>query len=217
MHAIQQAILDLAEKKNLAKMSLRDIGKAATGQEQYPQKIKYHIDRLINAGYLRIDERRELIERVSAGTNRSGIISLAIVGAANCGPATTFAEERVEGYLQLSKSIVGKDPSGYFTVRAIGNSMNKAKIGGLSIEDGDFVIINGNDLTPRNGDYVLSVIDGLANVKRFFKDVKSGQISLLSESSEDTMPIFIHPDDHLPYFIAGKVKYVLKKPKIKWI
>lgn len=215
MHPIQQTILDLAERRNLGKMSLRDIGREATGKDQAPQKVKYHLDQLVKSGYLLVDKKRGLIERVSQGESRSGFASLPIVGAANCGPATAIAEENVEGYLQLSKTITGRDPSNLFVIRAVGNSMNKARIGddGLSIQDGDFIVVNGKDRSPKNGDYVLSVIDGLANVKRFHKEQGTGQISLLSESTEECPPIFIHANDDAEYFVAGKVKYVLKKPK----
>lgn len=214
MHTIQKAILDLARRRNLAAMTLRDIGRKATGKEHSPQKIKYHIERLIHDGFLRVDDEIGTVEVVSQEENTPGFVALPMVGAANCGAASTIAEGNVEGYMHLSKTIAGNDPSSHFIIRAVGNSMSAARVGDneLPIEDGDYIVVNGRDRSPKSGDYVLSVIDGLANVKKFHHDEKTGQISLLSEGEEDMPPIFIHPDDTESYVVSGKVKCVLKKP-----
>lgn len=212
MHPIQQAILDLADKKNLKRLTLRDIGRIVTGEDQHPQAIQYHINRLLKAGLLREDKKRGVIERVSAGEKRMGFVSLPIVGAANCGPATIFAEESIEGYLQLSENLVPKNREKLFVLRAVGNSMNAADIKGKSIEDGDFVLIDGKAQTPNKfHPYVLSVIGGVANIKKFIR--QKNQIVLASESTEDFPPIYVHEDDALEFFINGLVLDVLKKPR----
>lgn len=43
--------------------------------------------------------------------------------------------------------------------------MNKANVNGKTIEDGDYLIIDSDYRSPRNGDVVLSVIDDMANIK----------------------------------------------------
>ncbi|HZT34945.1 MAG TPA: hypothetical protein VFA15_03425, partial [Nitrososphaera sp.] len=60
---------------------------------------------------------------------------------------------------------------------------------------------------------VLSVIDKMANIKRYHFDKENNQIVLMSESTQSFPPIHIHPDDD--YSINGKVIKVIKKPKIK--
>ena len=89
--------------------------------------------------------------------------------------------------------------------------MNRANIQGQSIEDGDNVIVNGEDKSPKNKDYVVSIIDNTANIKRIFVDEKNRRIVLFSESSQDFPPIYIHPHE-VSYFISGKVVDVIKKP-----
>jgi len=89
--------------------------------------------------------------------------------------------------------------------------MNCATVGGKAIDDGDYVVIDGENRTPEDGDLVLSVIDGMANIKRYRFDRENNQIVLLSESTQSFSPIFIHPDDD--YEINGKVVQVVKKPK----
>jgi SOS-response transcriptional repressor LexA len=216
MHPIQKAILDLAERRNLANMTLKAVGREATGEVQSAQLVQYHLDKLLADGFLREDKKENVIERVSRDGALTGIVSLPLLGNASAGPATALAEENIQGYFQVSRRMVGNSPSTHFIIRAVGNSMNKADIGGLSIKDGDLIVVDGKSRHPNNGDYVLSVIDGYANVKRFHQDPKTKQVTLFSESTEKHPPIYIHPEDPISYFVAGKVKYVLKTPTVKW-
>ena len=103
---------------------------------------------------------------------------------------------------------------GLIAIRASGNSMNKANIKNKNIDDGDYVIVNCK-IKPKNGDYVLAIIDDCANIKRLSINLKDKIISLISESTENHPTIFIHKDDY--FMINGVVKYVMKKPKISWI
>lgn len=212
MHSTQQSILELATSQNLYKLSLREIGKAATGKDQPPQLVKYHLQRLIDGGHLRVDERHGVIERVVRGEKHASFVPLPIVGAASCGPATQIAEQHVEGYLCLSQKFLPKDHSGLFVVRAVGSSMNCAQVKGKAINDGDFVVVDSKARQPESGSYVLAVTGGNANVKKFVKDA-DGQAMLLSESSENFSPIYIHPEDQTDFFINGCVVDVFKKPQ----
>ena len=124
-----------------------------------------------------------------------------------------MADQNIAGYLRISNSLLHRETNdGLFAIRADGFSMNQAKVGGKAIEDGDYLIIDGSDCTPRDGEVILSVIDGAANVKRFRRDQEHGQVVLVSDSSEDFAPIYIHPDDD--FFVNGKVIDVVKKPKL---
>ena len=91
--------------------------------------------------------------------------------------------------------------------------MNKASVGGKNIEDGDYVIIDGQDKHPKDGDYVLSIINGMANIKKFVKDEKNNMVVLLSESRQYFPPIYIHEDDLSDYVISGKVVQVIEGPR----
>ncbi len=90
--------------------------------------------------------------------------------------------------------------------------MNKSNINGMSIEDGDYLIIDSDYRSPRNGDIVLSVIDDMANIKKYVFDEENNQIVLVSQSTKDIPPIYIHEDDS--FMINGKVIQVIKKPKL---
>ncbi len=180
--------------------------------------VHQHLEALESKGFLEREKNQhrsitvrpvESIESPYAGTVGLDSISLPIVGSANCGPADIFAEENIEGYLKVSKSLLSRR-DGLFVVRASGDSMNKADFFGKTIEDGDFVIIDSLDRTPGHGDYVLSIIDGYANLKRFIID-RNGSKMLVSESSKQKhyKPIFLHESDD--FMINGKIISVIKK------
>ena len=214
MHTLQDKILKLSTKHNLAEMSLRQIGKLVS--EPSAQKIKHHLLQLEKNGLIQIDRLAKVMVKTRPGSlYRSSLVALPILGTANCGPATTYAEQEIHGYLRVSGKLLTKKRD-VFAIQAAGYSMNKANINGESIDDGDYVLVDPSARSIRNGDYVLSIIDGMANIKRYFDDKPSHRIILLSESSASYSPIFIHYDDMDNYLVNGKVIQVIKKPKRTW-
>ena len=89
--------------------------------------------------------------------------------------------------------------------------MNRALVQGKPIEDGDYIVVDSEPGEPKNNDIVLSIIDGMANVKKYYVDKENNQILLMSESTHDFPAIHIHEDDN--FMINGKVVGVIKKPK----
>jgi repressor LexA len=216
LHPLQEKILRLAQERNISQLSLRDLG-ALVG-DRSPQKIKHHLQQLEKRGLLKHDRVKGVIERPKQSwidgflTKGRRLLRIPIVGTANCGPAEALAEQNIEGYLRVSSSLLHRQAGrGLFAVRADGFSMNRTKVNDKAIEDGDYLIVDGNARTPRDGDVVLSVIEGAANVKRFRRDKEHNQIVLMSDSTQDFAPIFIHPQDE--FLINGKVIDVVKRPK----
>lgn len=210
IHPIQQKLLKISENINFSEMSLREIARLV--EEKHPQKISHHLAQLEKKGLIKVDRRSGNIKKIKAGKNNN-LITVPIVGSANCGEANIFAFEDIEGHLKISKKFINKNKN-IFAIKAHGLSMNRANIKGFSIENGDYVIIDGENRNPNSGDYVLSIIDEMANIKRFHIDKDKKQIALISESTENLPAIYIHPDDK--YMINGVVKYVIKKPKVNW-
>jgi repressor LexA len=208
LHPIQEKLLKIVSKINMEKMSLRDIGLLV--DESHPQKISHHLGQLEKKGFIEINKKTGEVKLINfkIGQSDSEIVAVPIYGNADCGEAKIIAEENLEGYLRVSRRLVGKVKN-IFAVRAQGPSMNRAKVNGVqAIEDGDYVLIDPVNKNPSNGDYVLSVIEGCANIKKFFLDKKENQIALVSESTENFKPIYIHADDN--YMINGLVKNVIK-------
>lgn len=216
MHNIQQKILNLAENHNLADFTLRKIGELVN-EPGSPQKIKHHLDQLIGKGLLVVSADGKEMKKIRQGLDDSSqLVSLPILGSANCGQALCFADDKIEGYLKISSSLLSdklinkiKD---LFVLKAVGNSMNRASVDGKNIENGDYVIIDKNAVSPKSGDYVISNIDGTANIKRFYADRDNNQLVLISESSQDFPPIYIHESDFINYMVCGRVVGVMKRP-----
>lgn len=209
MHALQSKLLALFRSRPDTAVNLRQLGLALGGE--HPQNIKYHLQRLAQKGLLQLRDDGTVALASARRSAQSPLIAIPIVGAANCGPARTIADEQIEGYLQVSPTLIGRRRN-LFAIRAVGDSMNRANVGGETIDDGDFVLIDPRQRTPKNGDYVLFVADGLANIKRFRREPQRQQLMLLSESTHDYPPIYIHPDDLSHALVNGTVVRVMKKP-----
>ncbi|MFA5831375.1 MAG: S24 family peptidase [Candidatus Paceibacterota bacterium] len=217
MHPIQQKILALSKSQNLAGLSLRKIGELI-GEPNSPQKIKHHIDKLKEKGLLNVSDDGKKLQPEKIGLDKNtNLISLPILGSANCGDARTYADGDIEGYLKISLKILGEKfknrLNNLFVLRASGNSMNRANVNGKTIDDGDFVIAEKTSAPPQNGEYIVSIIEGLANIKKFLFDAKNKHIILASESSMNFPPLYIHELDYADYFVGGKVVDVIKQPE----
>jgi repressor LexA len=215
LHPLQEAILRLAQDRNLAKLTLREIGRLVG--DSSPQKIKHHLQQLEKRGLLKMDREKKTTQKTMHGwidgflKKGKRLLRIPIVGAANCGPAELLAEQNIVGYLRISSSLIGRRVSeGLFAVRADGFSMNQARLNAKTINDGDYLIVDGNDRAPKEGQIILSIIDGAANVKRYHHDKENNQIVLMSDSTEDLAPIYIHPDDD--FLVNGRVVDVIKRP-----
>jgi SOS-response transcriptional repressor LexA len=205
MHSIQEKLLNLIDSQQIGSLTLREIGELIG--EKLPQKVKHHISQLEQKGFISFNRATREINRVSSSSENM-LVSIPILGSANCGSANLYADQNVEGYLKVSRRIVTRH-EGIFAVKADGNSLNKASIHGKSVEPGDYVIIDSKQTHPHDGDYVLSVIDGMANLKKYRLDKEHYRIVLLSESTQHHHPIFIHEADD--FRINGKVIDVIKK------
>jgi len=216
LHKIQEKLLKLAQEKNLGQLTLREIG-SLIGIDS-PQKIKHHLLQLEKKGFLKINKIRGLIEKSQQGwvkglLKKARLLSIPVLGSACAGPAQIFAEENIEGYLRVSDTLLkDKARNKLFALKVSGLSMNKAKLDDKTIEDGDYIIVNSEDVDPKNGEIILSVIDGMANIKRFYRDPANKQIVLMSDSTQEFPPIHIHEKDD--YMINGKVIQVIKKPSL---
>lgn len=162
--------------------------------------------------YLNDLEQKGYIERTSEergielrGLNQKMFVDVPIMGMANAGTALAFADDYIEGYLKVSKSIVREKD--VFAVQISGTSMNRAKINNKTIGDGDFVLVEKTE-EYTYGDKVLVVIDGLATVKTY-RIFDEDNIVLAPESTDKKhQPIFLTRDDN--FVISGKVIDVLK-------
>lgn len=211
LRSIDIELLKIARKADIKKMSLRQLGRLVNDMNpEHPQTIKYHLEKLEKQNLLNGNGKAKGGILLSKIKQAGKLFKLPILGSANCGLASVLAEENVIGYLRISPRLLErKIPDGLFVVKAIGDSLNQAyDVPGGPIENGDYVIVDSNEKEPQDGAYVLSVIDGMANLKRYRR--KANQIILKSESSESIPPIYVHEEEKDEFLINGTVVRVMK-------
>lgn len=209
MHPIQQKLLDIAKLQDITK--LRRIDLVEMVNCEYPSQITHHLNQLVKRGDLvRKDGRL-----VPALSTNAGLLRIPVMGEADCGEATKYADGRIVDNLAVSPSVLKPKLSNkLYALIARGDSMNQAVVEGKTIEDGDYIIVEKkDDYVPKDGDIIVSIIAGLANVKRLRRDNERQRILLLSESrrQKDFAPIVISDQDD--FSVDGKVVDIVKGVK----
>jgi SOS-response transcriptional repressor LexA len=64
-------------------------------------------------------------------------------------------------------------------------------------------------LTLSSGDYVVSLVNEAANIKRLYIDARNSRVVLFSESNANAQPIIIAKEDMSYYHPVGKVVEVI--------
>ena len=216
MHHIQKKLLELAKTNNLAECTLRRTAELVGDPDMSPGQVQHHLLQLEKRNLLFIN-RKNKTQRLESPVEDDRFVLVPIVGTASCGPALNYADEYNEGLLRISTQLRGKqlkqsnsDRCKYIAIRADGDSMNNARIGKSKqpINSGDFVLVDISQHYAEDGDYVLSIIGGMANIKRLKKHEE--YISLESESltPERFPPIIV--DQSEDCMINGKVIAVYK-------
>ena len=162
--------------------------------------------------YLKSLETKGYIKRIAgkdivlADQNDSNFMTIPILGTANAGSPTFFAEENVEGTIKVSKRLIKNDS--IFAIKVSGTSMNKSVINHKKVENGDYVLIDPDYKQYQDNDRVLVVVDGLATIKTF-KKLDEQTIGLFPESTDQVhQPIYLTPEDN--FVMNGKIVDVFK-------
>src|SRR4030043_2168555 len=106
------------------------------------------------------------VENENMSTGLEGVFQVPVYGLASAGEALAFAEDNIDGYLQISESLMRVSAKAkLFAVKTLGDSMNKEGIG-----DGDYVIFEKKDANfDYDGKIVVAVVNGLATIKHLRK------------------------------------------------
>ncbi len=215
MHPIQIELLKLSKEHDVASMKLSELQRL-TGAK-YLQQVKHHRAMLISKGKLQPStSSKEILSESNLIGEKSDLVRIPVLGSANAGHATLYAEARVSGYLRVSSSKLPiRLSEKLYALKVVGDSMNIAKIGPekLSADNGDYIIADGDTYIPISNDYVVSLIDGMANIKKLIVDKLHSQVALVSESTNEYPPIVIDIDDSMDYLAQSKVLHVIKSPK----
>jgi SOS-response transcriptional repressor LexA len=209
MHEIQRRLLALAEHDDIAKMSLRKVGERVG--VQHAAQVRHHLNYLVKQGRL-VKNAAGSFAMPDTSLSKSTLLTIPFMGEADCGEATMLATGQVQGYLSISPRMSHyTSTKNLYTLKAKGDSMDRASINGKSIEDSDYVLVHKcNASEVSDGDYIVSIFDSLANIKRLHIDRAHNRVVLLSESHRSRPPIIIAAEDMDYYEIVGKVVDVIK-------
>ncbi len=201
MNNAQNKIVEISKIYNIEDLSLRKLGQLIG--ISHPQTVKYYLEQVKVKGLIR---KRPIFNEIKSYNDT---IDLPILGEANCGLPTLIANKAEVDYLKISRNILKKKKN-IFAVRTIGDSMNKFKIDGKTLESGDFAIVDSNDKSPKDGSCIVSIIDGCACIKKFYFDHQNHRIALISQSTKVYAPIFIDIIDLDKLTICGRVIQIIK-------
>jgi repressor LexA len=163
-----------------------------------------YLEALEGEGHIRRWRGARGIQPLRSPTNGAETVPIPLVGEVPAGQAM-LAEESREGWVRLPREFVRSQSAKYFLLRVRGDSMNRARVSGERIENGDLVLIR-QQSTAQTGDVVVALIDGEATIKRLAK--APGYWLLKPESTNPVHhPIILHRD----FGIQGVVCRVLKK------
>jgi repressor LexA len=130
-------------------------------------------------------------------------VAIPIVGRVTAGPPLEAVED-VEGWIRIPMSSVRGRSDEHFLLRIVGDSMDKAEVGGVYIRDGDLALVRQQPIAAE-GDVVVAMIDGECTIKRLKKH--SGYYVLQPESSNaNHQPIIMDTD----FRILGIVRRVFR-------
>jgi len=167
------------------------------------RSVFLYLNALEEKGFIKRASKKRGIELKDCA--KKNFINVPVLGMANAGSPTFFAEENIEGYLKVSKALLKNRE--VFAIRVFGDSMNLAEINGKKIEEDDLILVDNQVKDFKNGDKVLTVIDGLATIK-VFKKISKKMIGLFPKSTNKKhQPIYLAPADD--FIINGKVIDVL--------
>jgi len=197
----QQAVLgfisDFMEKRRIPP-TVREIQKRFGFEST--NAVTSHLRVLEGKGYLK---RRPSISRGMELVSKSicfhpDIASVPLVGQIAAGNPI-FAEENIEGYLHLDKTLIRGD--GHFLLKVRGDSMK-----GAGIYDKDFVLVKKQERVE-SGDIAAVCWGGEATVKYFW--TKGSSIELRPANSSYS-PIRVTLEKHPDFRVLGKVRAVLR-------
>jgi DNA polymerase V len=102
------------------------------------------------------------------------------------------AEENMLGQVQMPKDFLKPPSAKFFLLRVRGDSMNRAKVEGQTIEDGDLVLVCQQERADP-GKIVVALVDGEATIKKLVK--ATGYYVLQPESTNPkNRPIVVAQD-----------------------
>lgn len=150
------------------------VRKIANGIGMVGSTVFRYLQEMNEKGMLVYDGKSVTTERI--GKFKTKTVSVPIVRNSTCG-TLPLTDENIEAYVSLPEAIFGT--GSFYILRARGMSMIQA-----GISDGDLVLIRNQD-TADNGNIVVTLVDGEATLKRYYKEKDYVRLHPENKSMED--------------------------------
>ncbi|MBK7182135.1 MAG: repressor LexA [Bacteroidetes bacterium] len=131
-----------------------------------PRSATLALVRIEKAGLIqRTNDNKIRLTNESWSENKSiTTVRVPLVGYIAAG-VPILAEENIETFISISTALA-RPNNKYFLLRVVGDSMNLAKVNGISIENGSIVLVRQQPIAENN-EIVVALIDDSATVKVF--------------------------------------------------
>ena len=163
-----------------------------------PRSASLIVNKLIKKGVLRRKDNGSLqfIKSLGDDTTRAQTVDIPLVGVVACG-APILAQENIQAKIPVSIKLA-RPPHRYFLLKATGDSMNQK-----GIDDGDFVLVR-QQITAKNGNTVVALIDNEATVKEFHE---AGETVILKPRSKNKQhqPIVLTRDFQIQGVVVATI------------
>lgn len=156
--------------------------------------VQRHTDALKEKGYFVIDKHQSRSLKIKKFLQKTH--SIPLVGSVACGQPI-LASQNIEAYIPYE---VKGDPSNYFFLRAVGDSMNLA-----DINDGDLVLVK-RQPNANQGDEVVALIGDEATIK-IFKREKDKVVLEPRSNNPIHKPLYIFEDLQIQGKVVDKIKF----------
>lgn len=181
----QEAVLQFIEDYQM------NFGKSPTLREMREHfqvasdnSILKHLKALREKGYLEKDETPRGIKLLESVKEKfeaaSNLVRIPLLGTIPAG-GPVLSDEYVMDYFEVGNDLL-KKPEGSFALRVSGLSMIDA-----GILEGDFVIAN-REMTAKDGDVVVALVDGSNTVKRYRKNGNHVWLEAANKDYQDIQP-----------------------------
>lgn len=152
-----------------------------------PRSASLIVNKLIEKGVLRRkdDGGLQFVKSLGDDTTRAQTVDVPLIGVIACG-APILAEENIQAKIPVSIRLACP-PHRYFLLKAKGDSMNQK-----GINNGDFILVR-QQMTAKNGDTVVALIDNEATVKEFYKSNEAVVLKPRSKNKQH-QPIVLTKD-----------------------
>lgn len=163
-----------------------------------PRSASLIVNKLIEKGVLRRkdDGGLQFVKSLCDDATRAQTVDVPLVGVVACG-APILAEENIQAKIPVSIRLACP-PHRYFLLKAKGDSMNQK-----GINNGDFVLVR-QQMTAKNGDTVVALIDSEATVKEFYKSNEAVVLKPRSKNKQH-QPIVLTRDFQIQGVVVATI------------